>query len=77
MDAGRFQAVRDALDTLLSEGVQTLDGMSNDMREDGLPQNWVDDITNLTQQQRQTLANDIPNDAPAWALTLRAHLVGE
>lgn len=74
MDAARFQQARDALARLLADDVQTLDGVSPDLREDGLPQNWVDDIPNLTPEQRATLAGDIPQDSPAWAEALRGHL---
>lgn len=76
MDAERFQRVRDALALLLSDEVQSLDDISDDIREDGLPQNWVDDIQNLIAQQREDLASDIPEDAPAWADALRGHLLG-
>lgn len=75
MDADRFQAVRGALARLLTEGVQSLNELSSDVRPDGLPQNWVDDIQNLTASQRAELATDIPAVAPAWAVALRGHLV--
>jgi hypothetical protein len=75
VDAERFAAIRAGLpDTLTME---SLGSLSDDIRPDGLPQNWVDDIENLTTEQRAILAGDIPNESPSWALALRDLLVAE
>lgn len=75
MDAERFASIRAGLPDALA--MESLEVMSDDIRPDGLPQNWVDDIQNLTANQRAILAGDIPNDSPAWALALRDLLEAE
>lgn len=74
MDAERFQRARESLAALLDEGVESLDDFVSSLRPDGLPQDWIDDIPNLTVEQCAVLAGDIPDGSPTWALTLRNHL---
>lgn len=75
MDAASFQTARANLEALLAERVETLEGVSDDLRPDGLPQDWVDGLGALLEPQRSELAALISNDAPGWARALRDLLV--
>lgn len=73
MDAQEFADLRATLPHLLE--LQTLDGTNPDIRSDGVPQNWLDDLPRLSADQRETLAADIPGESPAWAQALKQHLL--
>lgn len=73
MDSAEFASIRAALPSLMT--LSSLAGTNSDIRADGVPQNWVNDIQSLTNGQRTTLAGDIGANAPAWALALKNHLL--
>lgn len=73
MDAARFADARAALQRLIAADVPDLAGVG-DLREDGIPHDWVPDIGEMDAAQRQTLVDDIGTPAHPWLATLAQHL---
>lgn len=71
MDDQRFSEARAVIVHFIEDNQQDLSLHASDLRFDGLPQNWVDDLPNLTLGQRVILSGDIPETAPAWAQALK------
>lgn len=76
MDAGRFADAMAALTRLQAAGVTDLSEITSGIREDGLPLDWVADVVNLTQAQREEMAAEIPDGAQGWLANWRSVLLG-
>lgn len=76
MNAGRFADAMAALTRLQEAGVTDLSEITSGIREDGLPMDWVADVVNLTQAQREEMAASIPGESQGWLASWRSVLVG-
>lgn len=74
MDTADFERVQTSLASLLSEGVADLEDVTTVDREDGLPQDWVNDLVNLTPEQAGTLKNQLSEASHLWAVSLHGLL---
>lgn len=74
MDAARFEEARAAAARLVEHGVDDLSPMVSLLRSDGVPPDWVDDIVNLTPDQREQLAAELDGSGAQWAAKFRALL---
>lgn len=76
MDAQRFQAAKDQMALLLESGVTDLVAakVTHAVREDGLPQDWVDDLPNLSVPQALELKNQLDGASAPWASALHGLL---
>lgn len=75
MESVRFEDVKAALQRLLDTDVQSLAGTSDDMRSDGLPQNWYDDCANLSTGQAAELREMLVGKALQWCQSLHHRLL--
>lgn len=60
---------------LVDDGVADLAGISDDMRGDGLPQNWVDDCVNTDAAQKADLRGIVVGQPQQWCQSLHNHLI--
>lgn len=74
MDATRFEEARAAAARLVEHGVADLAPMNSVLRNDGVPPDWVDDIVNLSPEQRELLAQELDASEAQWAVAFRALL---
>jgi translation elongation factor EF-4 len=70
MESARFSQVESALQSLIDAGIENLDSLSDDIRADGLPQNWVDDIPNLDAGQKTELRALLFDSTYQWCISL-------
>lgn len=71
----------DTLNRLIDAQVSDLGQLCDDLRADGLPQNWVDDAPNIPAAKAQELADivdarraEFPAPEPQWVGNFRALL---
>lgn len=77
MEQARFDDAMAALNRLLDAGLSDLSSLFvSPLRGDGIPQDWVDDMINMTLEQRQAMASVVTESSPAWARALSGHLLG-
>lgn len=75
MDSDRFDRVLSGAQNLMDEEVDDLSAITSDpLRDDGLPQDWVDDVPNLTSTQSQELKDKLADCAYQWAESLKGML---
>ncbi len=76
MNADRFTQVKAGVQKLIGDQVSDLvaAGAVSAVREDGLPQDWADDVPNLTPAQASELALELDGCEYQWAVSLRGML---
>lgn len=73
MDVSRFNEALQALDSLAAlENLSSI--CAAGLRGDGLPQDWVDDLVNLTVGQKLELGDKLDTINQSWAGAIKALL---
>ena len=74
MDPVEFQKAQDRLQVLIDEGVDDLVPFCGPVRPDGLPQDWVDGLSDLTASQKQILKDQLTGFSPTWGQSMHGML---
>jgi len=72
MDAQTFETVLDSADSLIVNQVDDLvaAGVASEVREDGLPQDWVDSMADLTPDQADEVRAKFEGESIGWMQAL-------